>query len=81
MIEPTSKPPWAPQATGDLILAVLDAGGLELHRQPVRASHLSHSDGWQLWGARIPYFEDAATVVLRTPQGDFRATGEIPTRK
>ena len=77
MAQATLKPPWPGPATGNLVLTVLDAGGREMHRQAVRTSLLSHSDGRQLWSARIPYFEGAATVVLRTLQGDIRATREI----
>ena len=81
MAQPTSKPAWPAPKTGDLVIVILDAGGLELLRQPVRTSPLSHSDGRMAWGARVPYFEGAATVVLRTPQGDLRAAGEVLTTK
>ena len=81
MAQPTSKPPWLAPKTGDMVIVILDAGGLELHRQPVRTSPLSHSDGRMAWSARVPYFDGAATVVLRTPQGDLRAAGEILTAK
>ena len=74
MVEPTTMPPWPAPGGGNLALVVLDAGGYELHRQPVRSSPLSHSDGRQVWSARIPYFEDAVTVVLLGPDGDLRAS-------
>ena len=81
MIKPTSNPAWPAPPSGDLVLVVLDAGGLELHRQPVRLSPISHGDGRMGWSARVPYFEGAATVVLRGPDtGDVQAVGEIRHR-
>ena len=77
MVEPTPKPVWPAPPTGNLVVIVLDAGGFELYRQPIRSSPLSHSDGRQVWSARIPYFGGAATVVLRGPGGDVRASSLI----
>ena len=77
MVEPTGKPVWPGPKTGDLVLVVLDAGGFELHRQPIRLSRIEHSDGRMGWSARVPYFDDAATVVLRSPDGHLRAQSEI----
>ncbi|MDD9998976.1 MAG: hypothetical protein OXQ89_14655 [Rhodospirillaceae bacterium] len=74
LVVPTTKPSWPAPGTGNLALVVLDASGLELHRQSIRTSYLSHADGRQVWSARIPYFEDAVVVVLRGPDGDLRAS-------
>ena len=81
MAEPTSKPAWPAPLSGDLMLVVLDAGGLELHRQPVRLSPISHGDGRMGWIARTPYFEGAATVLLRgIDTVDVHAMAEVGPR-
>ena len=81
LIEPTTKPAWPGPASGDLTLIVLDSGGSELHRQPLLTSPLTHADGRSAWSARVPYFEDAATVVLRGPEGDERASALLSAER
>ena len=81
LVEPTSKPAWPGPASGDLVLVVLDSGGSELHRQPLRTSRLTHSDGRLGWSARVPWFEDAATVVLRGPEGEERASAPFSAER
>ena len=81
LIEPTTKPAWPGPASGDLTLIVLDSGGSVLHRQPLLTSPLTHSDGRSAWSARVPYFEDAATVVLRGPEGDERASALLSAER
>ena len=78
MIQPTGNPPWTPRPTGEYTLEILDAGGSVLHRQPIRVDRIDHGHGEALWSARVPYFEDTATVVLRGPVGDARATAALP---
>ena len=81
LARPTTKPPWPGPASGDLTLIVLDSGGSVLHRQPLLTSPLTHSDGRSAWSARVPYFEDAATVVLRGPEGDERASALLSAER
>ena len=74
---PTDNPAWAPRSAGNLTLEVIDAGDSVLHREPVRTTELHHGEGEALWSARVPYFENAVTMILRGSQGDVRGTFEV----
>lgn len=76
MVEPTGNVPWATPAAGAFTRELLDAGGYVLHREPVPVLHAGHGRGEALWNARVPWFDAAATVVLRGPAGDIRATSQ-----
>ena len=77
MVQPTGNPPWTPRPTGEYTLEILDAGGSVLHRQPIRADRIDHGHGEALWSARVPWFEDAATVILRGAAGEVRLESGI----
>ena len=79
MVQPTGNPPWTPRPTGEYTLEILDAGGSVLHRQPIRANRIDHGQDEVLWGARVPYFEDAASVILRGAAGEVRLESGIET--
>ena len=74
MVTPTGNPAWAVSDKGAFTLEVVDAGGTVLHREPVPVAHDDHDHGHgeSFWSARVPYFEDAATLILRGPAGDVR---------
>ena len=78
MVQPTGNPPWAPRPDGEYTLELLDAGGTVLHRQPIRANRIDHGHGEALWGARVPYVDGAATLLVRGQSGDVRATATLP---
>ena len=78
MAQPTDNAPWAVPGEGEFTLELLDAGGTVLYSQPVRAADVDHGHGEALWSARVPYLDDTATVVLRGPEGDVRATAALP---
>ena len=81
MAEPTGNLPWAPIVTGEYTLEVLDAGGSVLHRERVSVAHAGHGHDGALWSARVPYFEDAATAVLRGSEGDVRASASAESAR
>ena len=76
MVQPTHKSPWAPRPSGAFTLEVIDGGGSVLYSEPVvilKPGHHRESDA--LWSARVPYFPDAETVLLRGLDGEIRTTG------
>ena len=77
MAQPTDKAPWAVPGEGEFTLEILDAGGSVLHSQFVHASRVDHGHGEASWSARVPYFEGAATVVLRGSAGGVQAEATI----
>ena len=77
MAQPTGNSPWVPPETGRLMLEIVDTGGNVLHGEPVRSAHIEHGSGEVLWSARVPYFESAASVVLRGAAGEVRAESGI----
>ena len=79
MVTPTGNPAWAVSDKGAFTLEVIDAGGTVLHREPVPVAHDSHGHGHgeSFWSARVPYFENAETVILRGPAGEVRLQAEI----
>ena len=77
MAQPTDKAPWAVPGEGEFTLEILDAGGSVLHRQLVHASRVDHGHGEAFWSARVPYFEGAATVILRGSAGGVQAEAVI----
>ena len=78
MAQPTDNAPWAVPGEGEFTLEILDAGGSVLHSQFVHAaSRVDHGHGEASWSARVPYFEDANTVILRDGAPQVRASFEI----
>ena len=77
MAQPTDNAPWAVPGEGEFTLELLDAGGTVLHSQPVRAADVDHGHGEAFWSARVPYFESAASVVLRGSAGGVQAEAVI----
>ena len=82
-VAPSDNRPWVPPTTGRYVLEVIDAGGLVLHREPVRDAtmpmHHGHAGESFRWSARIPYLESAMEVLVRDTwaAGDVRFTGMI----
>ena len=81
MARPTVNAPWEPRASGAFTLDVIDSGGSVLHSEPLRVPHAGHGHDEALWSARVPYFEDAATIVLRdSDAGGVRAAADLGGR-
>ena len=69
----TNNPPWTPLAEGEHTIIVYDSSGGPLHSEPVQAE-AGHGDH-AFWGARVPYFENAATVEFITSGGSHAERG------
>ena len=77
MVESTGNPPWPAPAAGAFTLELLDGGGTVLHREPVLVAHAGHGHGEALWSARVPYFQDGATALLRGSSMDVLASFDL----
>ena len=77
MAQPTDNAPWAVPGEGEFTLELLDAGGTVLHSQPVRAADVDHGHGEASWSARIPYFQNGATALLRGSSMDVLASFDL----
>ena len=86
----SDQPPWAPPTAATLVpgtrlwtIELRDAAGGITHRQaipvPERAG-VGHGDVRRVWSYRIPYPNEAETIIVRDPSGALRGTDSIDCR-